>query len=223
MGNFWLQTTILRRVPKFELPGTPAREFSKTWNLVSIEDTYRATGKKMLKEIRLKNFEKSIVQKNHFCLQTTILRRVPKFELPGTPPREYSKRLNLVSTEEVYSATSRNLFKEIRREIFVKSLVDYKGLMLFIGVGVPKFELLDNPAREFLKTWNLVSIEDTYRATGKKFFKRNSSGKFWEKYRRKRVIFAYKRPYWDRYQSSSSRVPLLGSFQRDKTWWVQRA
>ena len=57
-----------------------------------------------------------------------------------------------MSTEEVYSATSRNLSKEIRREIFEKSLVDYKGLMLFIGVGVPKFELLDNPAREFLKT-----------------------------------------------------------------------
>ena len=49
-------------VPKFELLDTPAREFPKTWNLVSIEDTYRATGKKMLKEIRLKNFEKSIVQ-----------------------------------------------------------------------------------------------------------------------------------------------------------------
>ena len=57
-----------------------------------------------------------------------------------------------MSTEEVYSATSRNLFKEIRREIFEKSLVDYKGLMLFIGVGVPKFELLDNPAREFSET-----------------------------------------------------------------------
>ena len=76
-----------------------------------------------------------------------------------------------MSTEEVYSATSRNLFKEIRREIFEKSLVDYKGLMLFIGVGVPKFELLDNPAREILKTGNLVSTEDTYRATGKKISK----------------------------------------------------
>ena len=146
-----------------------------------------------------------------------------KVRAPGYLPREYSKRLNLVSTEEVYSATSRNLFKEIRREIFEKSLVDYKGLMLFIGVGVPKFELLDNSAREFLKTWNLVSTEDTYRATGKKISFEIPRDNFWEKYRRKRVTFAYKRPYWDRYPSSSSRVTLLGSFQRDKTWWVQRA
>ena len=57
-----------------------------------------------------------------------------------------------MSTEEVYSATSRNLLKEIRREIFEKSLVDYKGLMLFIGGGVHKFELLGTPARESSKT-----------------------------------------------------------------------
>ena len=57
-----------------------------------------------------------------------------------------------MSTKGVYRATSRNLLKEIRWEIFEKSLVDYKGLMLFIGGGVPKFELLDTPTREFSKT-----------------------------------------------------------------------
>ena len=57
-----------------------------------------------------------------------------------------------MSTKVVYREISRNLFKEIRREIFEKSLVDYKGLMLFIGGGVPKSELLGTPAREFSKT-----------------------------------------------------------------------
>ena len=57
-----------------------------------------------------------------------------------------------MSIEGVYRTTSRNLLKEIRREFFYKSLVDYKGLMLFIGGGVPKFELLGTPAREFSKT-----------------------------------------------------------------------
>ena len=61
-----------------------------------------------------------------------------------------------MSTEGVYRATSRSLLKEIRREIFEESLVDYKGLMLFIGGVVPKFELLGTPAREFSKTRNLV-------------------------------------------------------------------
>ena len=82
------------------------------------------------------------------------------FELPGTPAMDFSKRRNLVSIEGVYRASSRNLFKDIRRENYEKSLVDYKGLMLFIGGGVPKFELLGTPARESSKTWNLVSIED---------------------------------------------------------------
>ena len=50
-------------VPKFELLGNPAREFSKKWNLVSIEDTNWTTGRKILKVIRLENFEKSIVAK----------------------------------------------------------------------------------------------------------------------------------------------------------------
>ena len=57
-----------------------------------------------------------------------------------------------MSTEGVYRETNRNFIKEIRREIFEKSLVDYIGLMLFIGGGVPKFELLGTPAREFSKT-----------------------------------------------------------------------
>ena len=82
----------------------------------------------------------------------TILRRVPKFELPGTPARESSKSRNLVSIEGVYRATSKNLPIEILRENYVKSLVDYKGLMLFIGGGVSKFELLVTPARESSKT-----------------------------------------------------------------------
>ena len=141
-------------VPKFELLGTPAREFPKTWNLVSIEDTYRATGKKMSKEFVWKILRKVSYKKGHFCLQTTILRRVPKFELPGTPPREFSK------------------------------------------------------------TWNLVSIEDTYRATGKKMLKEIRLKNF-EKSIVQKITFAYKRPYWDGYQSSSSRVPHLGSIQRD--------
>ena len=115
-------------VPKTELLGTPAREFSKTWNLVRTEDTYRATGNKILNEIRPENFEKSIVEKG-----------------------------SLLPTND-------------HIETGIKSLVDYKGLLLFIGGGVPKFELLGTPAREFAKTWNLVSIEDTYRATGKKIF-----------------------------------------------------
>ena len=52
-----------------------------------------------------------------------------------------------------------------------KCLVDYNGLMLFIGGGVPKFELLRTPATEFSKTWNLVSIKDICRATGRKILK----------------------------------------------------
>ena len=49
-------------VPKFELLGTQAREFLKAWNLVRTEDTYRATGKKILNEIRRENSEKRIVE-----------------------------------------------------------------------------------------------------------------------------------------------------------------
>ena len=57
-----------------------------------------------------------------------------------------------MSIEGVYRATSRNLLKEIRRENFEKSLVDFKELMLFIGGRVPMFELLVSQAREFSKT-----------------------------------------------------------------------
>ena len=54
-----------------------------------------------------------------------------------------------MSMEGVIRPTRRNLLKEIRRETFEKSLVDLKGLMLFIVGGVPKFGFLGNPAREF--------------------------------------------------------------------------
>ena len=54
-------------------PGYPSYGVLKDMNLVSIEDTYRASGKKILKIIRRENFEKSIVEKgsllpsnNHF-------------------------------------------------------------------------------------------------------------------------------------------------------------
>ena len=64
-----------------------------------------------------------------------------------------------MSIEGVYRATSRNLLKEIRRVKFEKSLVDYKGLMLFIGGRVPKFELLGTLAREFQRceTWRVYT------------------------------------------------------------------
>ena len=68
----------------------------------------RATRWMILKEIRRENVEKSIVEKGS---QTTILRRVPKFELPVSPAREFSKRWNMVSIEGVYRPTSRNPFK----------------------------------------------------------------------------------------------------------------
>ena len=57
----------------------------------------------------------------------------------------------LGSIEDVYRATSRKLLKEIRRKKFEKSLEDYQGHMLFTGGGVPKFERLGTPAREFSK------------------------------------------------------------------------
>ena len=59
---------------------------------MSIEDICGATSRTILKEIRRENFEKSIVEKGSLFLQTTMLRRVPKFELPGIPAREFSKR-----------------------------------------------------------------------------------------------------------------------------------
>ena len=147
-GHFCLQTTILRRVPKFELPATPAREFSKTWNLVSVQEICRATGMNISKEIRLENFEKSIVEKGSLLPTNEHIETGTQVRAPDTPTREFSKRWNLVSIEGVYRETSRNLLKQVRRENFQKSLVDYKGLMLFSGCRVPKFELLGTPARE---------------------------------------------------------------------------
>ena len=38
---------IVGGVPKFELLSPPVRESSETWNLMSIEDTYSATIKKI--------------------------------------------------------------------------------------------------------------------------------------------------------------------------------
>ena len=43
--------------------------------------------------------------------------------------------------------------------------------MLFIGCGVPKFELLGTQAREFRKTSNFISIEDISTATGRTILK----------------------------------------------------
>ena len=71
-----------------------------------------------------------------------------------------------------------NLQESFKRDTFEKGLVDYKGLMLFIGGGVPKFEFLDTPAREFSKTWSLVSTKDTYRAAGKKIINKISRENF---------------------------------------------
>ena len=58
-----------------------------------------------------------------------------------------------MNIEGVYRPTSRNRLKEIRGENFEKSLVDYEGLMLFIGGGVPKFGILGTPVREFWKSY----------------------------------------------------------------------
>ena len=85
--------------------------------------------------------------------------------------KEFSKRWNLVSIEGVYRTTSRKVLKEIRWKKNEKDLVNYKGLMPFISGGVPMFELLGTQTREISKKWNLVSIEDTHRATGRNILK----------------------------------------------------
>ena len=59
---------------------------------MSIEDIYRATGRKILKEIRRENFEKSIVEKGSLLPTNDHIETGTKFELPGTPAREFSKR-----------------------------------------------------------------------------------------------------------------------------------
>ena len=119
---------------------------------MSIEEICRATGRKILKEIRLENFEKSIVEKGPLLPTNNHIETGTQVRAPGYPCYGVPKSRNLLSIEGVYRATSKNLFKEIRRENLEKSIVDYKGLMLFIGGGVPKFELLGTPAREFTKT-----------------------------------------------------------------------
>ena len=92
-GNFWekvSQTTkgtlfIGGRVPKFELLGIPATEFSKKSNLMSIEDTYRATGSKNLKEIRRENVEKGIVEKWSLLHTNDYIETGTQVRPPGYP------------------------------------------------------------------------------------------------------------------------------------------
>ena len=49
----------------------------------------RATGRTILKDIRREKFEKIIVEKGSFLLTNDHIETVPKFELPGTPAREF--------------------------------------------------------------------------------------------------------------------------------------
>ena len=72
-------------VPKFELLGTPAREFSKTWNLMSIEDICRATGRKILKEIRSENSEKNILEKGSLLPRNDNIETGTQVQAPGYP------------------------------------------------------------------------------------------------------------------------------------------
>ena len=109
-------------VPMFELLVTPARAISKTWNLVSIEDICRATGRKILKEIRRENFEKSIVEKGSVLPTNDHIETGTHVRAAGYPCWGVWKRRNLVSIEGIYRAASKNLFKEVRREKFEKSL-----------------------------------------------------------------------------------------------------
>ena len=73
------------KVPKFGLQGPPAREFSKTSNLVSIEDICRATGRITLKEILWANFEKNIVEKGSFLLTSGHFETGSQGRAPGYP------------------------------------------------------------------------------------------------------------------------------------------
>ena len=70
-------------VPKFELLDTPARELLKTWNLVSTQDRDRATGKKIINEIRRENFEKSIVEKGSLLPTNDHIETGTKVRAPG--------------------------------------------------------------------------------------------------------------------------------------------
>ena len=116
---------------------------------MSIEHVYRATSGKHVKDIRREEFEKKYRRQKGHMLANGV--GIPKFELLGTPAREFSKKGNFVSIEDTYSETFREIFKEICPEEFEKSILDNIGHMLFIGGGVPKLELLGIPAREFSK------------------------------------------------------------------------
>ena len=76
---------IFGGVPKFELLSTQVREISETWNLKSIEDTYTGTIKKMLKEIRWENFEKSIAEKGSLLPTNDHIETGTKVRAPGYP------------------------------------------------------------------------------------------------------------------------------------------
>ena len=52
---------------------------------VSIEDTYRASGKKILKEIRREKFEKSIVEKGSLLPTNDHIETGTKVRSPGNP------------------------------------------------------------------------------------------------------------------------------------------
>ena len=53
--------------------------------LGDIEDTYRATGRKMLKEIRRENFEKRIVEKGSLLPTNDHIETVTQVRAPGYP------------------------------------------------------------------------------------------------------------------------------------------
>ena len=66
-------------------PGYPSYGVYKDMNLVSIEDTYRASGKKISKEIRLENFGKSIVEKGSLLPSNDHIETGTQVRAPGYP------------------------------------------------------------------------------------------------------------------------------------------
>ena len=72
-------------VPKFELLGTPVREFLMTGNLVTIENTQNATGRGVQEEIRRENFEKSIVEKGTLLHTNYLIETGTQVQTPGYP------------------------------------------------------------------------------------------------------------------------------------------
>ena len=82
-------------VPAFGLLGTPDREFWKTWNLVSIEDIYRATSRTILKEILRENFEKSIVEKASLFPTNDHIETDNQVRGPGYPSYAVVKDMKL--------------------------------------------------------------------------------------------------------------------------------